>query len=43
MTREDSESVRMEKHVQAEALARSEVRVSKVVAVMGSGLEKGSS
>ncbi len=42
MTREDSVSVRTEKHVQAEAMARSEVRESKVVAVTGTGLEKGS-
>ena len=40
MTREDSLSVRMEGHVQAEALAHSEVRVSEGVAVKGSGLRK---
>ena len=40
MTREDSLSVRMEKHVQAEASACSEVRKSKGVAVTGNGLEK---
>ena len=40
MTQEDSLSARMEKCVQAEALACSEVRKSEGVAVKGSGLEK---
>ena len=42
MTREDSLSARMEKRVQAEALAHSEVREPEGVAVTGTGLEKGS-
>ena len=41
MTRKDSLSARMEKRVQAEAVACSEVRKSTAVAVMGTGLEKG--
>ena len=40
MTREDSKSARMEKRVQGEAMAYSEVRMSKVVALTGNGLEK---
>ena len=35
MTQKDSPSARMEKRVQGEAVARSEVRVSKAVAPMG--------
>ena len=40
VTQKDSSSARMEKRVQGEAMAVSEVRLSKVVAPTGSGLEK---
>ena len=40
VTQEDSSSARMEKCVQGEAMADSEVRLSKIVALTGSGIEK---
>ena len=40
VTQKDSLSARMEKRVQGEALAASEVRLSEGVALTGSGLRK---
>ena len=40
VTQGDSLSARMEKRVQGEAMAVSEVRLSEVVALKGSGLRK---
>ena len=40
VTQKDRSSARMEKRVQGEALAASEVRLSEGVALTGSGLEK---